>query len=38
VLLWRGEAHLLRPGGRPEDVLRGQEALSMPTRESGVRG
>jgi diaminopimelate decarboxylase len=34
VLLWRGEAHLLRPGGRPEDVLRGQEALSRP----GVRG
>jgi diaminopimelate decarboxylase len=35
VLLWRGEAHLLRPGGRPEDVLEGQEALS---KESGVRG
>ncbi len=34
VLLWRGEAHLLRPGGRPEDVLKGQEALSRP----GVRG
>jgi diaminopimelate decarboxylase len=34
VLLWRGEAHLLRAGGRPEDVLRGQEALSRP----GVRG
>ncbi len=34
VLLWRGEAHLLRPGGRPEDVLKGQEALSG----SGVRG
>lgn len=34
VLLWRGEAHLLRPGGRPEDVLRGQEALS----KTGVRG
>jgi diaminopimelate decarboxylase len=27
VLLWRGEAHLLRPAGRPEDVLNGQEAL-----------
>jgi diaminopimelate decarboxylase len=38
VLLWGGEAHLLRPGGRPEDVLRGQEALSRPGRESGVRG
>src|ERR671913_1033914 len=37
VLLWGGEAHLLRPGGRPEDVLRGQEALSRPGRESGVR-
>ena len=28
VLLWRGGAHLLRPGGRPEDVLSGQRALS----------
>ncbi|HEX2740712.1 MAG TPA: type III PLP-dependent enzyme [Rubrobacter sp.] len=28
VLLWRGEAHLLRPGGRPEDVLEGQRALA----------
>jgi diaminopimelate decarboxylase len=27
VLLWRGEAHRLRAGGRPEDVLYGQEAL-----------
>jgi diaminopimelate decarboxylase len=27
VLLWEGEAHLLRPAGRPEDVLNGQEAL-----------
>ena len=27
VLLWGGEAHLLRPPGRPEDVLSGQEAL-----------
>jgi diaminopimelate decarboxylase len=27
VLLWRGEAHLLRPPGKPEDVLNGQEAL-----------
>jgi diaminopimelate decarboxylase len=27
VLLWRGEAHLLRAGGRPEDVLEGQKAL-----------
>jgi hypothetical protein len=34
VLLWRGGAHLLRPGGRPEDVLSGQRALS----ESGVPG
>ena len=38
VLLWRGEAHLLRPGGRPEDVLEGQEALSKPGHESGVPG
>src|SRR5215212_8545306 len=28
VLLWRGETHLLRPPGRPEDVLDGQEALT----------
>src|SRR5215212_8068721 len=28
VLLWRGEAHRLRAGGRPEDVLDGQEALT----------
>jgi diaminopimelate decarboxylase len=28
VLLWRGEAHLLRAGGSPEDVLNGQKALS----------
>jgi diaminopimelate decarboxylase len=27
VLLWRGEAHRLRAGGRPEDVLDGQEML-----------
>jgi diaminopimelate decarboxylase len=27
VLLWRDEAHLLRPPGKPEDVLNGQEAL-----------
>jgi diaminopimelate decarboxylase len=36
VLMWRGGAHLLRPGGRPEDVLSGQRALSKP--ESGVPG
>jgi diaminopimelate decarboxylase len=36
VLLWRGGAHLLRPGGRPEDVLGGQRALSKP--ESSVPG
>jgi diaminopimelate decarboxylase len=28
VLLWRGEARLLRPVGKPEDVLEGQKALS----------
>ncbi|HZY56273.1 MAG TPA: hypothetical protein VFE09_00585, partial [Rubrobacteraceae bacterium] len=27
VLLWQGEAHLLRSAGKPEDVLKGQEAL-----------
>jgi diaminopimelate decarboxylase len=27
VLLWGGEAHLLRPPGKPEDVLKGQETL-----------
>ena len=27
VLLWGGEAHLLRPLGNPEDVLNGQKAL-----------
>jgi diaminopimelate decarboxylase len=27
VLLWRGEARLLRPAGKPEDVLKGQETL-----------
>jgi diaminopimelate decarboxylase len=27
VLLWGGEAHLLRAGGNPEDVLKGQKAL-----------
>jgi diaminopimelate decarboxylase len=27
ALLWQGEVHLLRPLGKPEDVLEGQEAL-----------
>jgi diaminopimelate decarboxylase len=27
VLLWQGEAHRLRAGGKPEDVLAGQEPL-----------
>src|ERR687897_1537654 len=36
VLLLDGEAVLLRAGGRPEDVLSGQRALSKP--ESGVPG
>lgn len=27
VLLWKGEAHLLRAAGRPEDVLHGQRTL-----------
>jgi diaminopimelate decarboxylase len=28
VLVWQGETHLLRPAGKPEDVLKGQETLS----------
>jgi diaminopimelate decarboxylase len=28
ALLWGGEQHLLRAGGTPEDVLKGQKALS----------
>ncbi len=28
VLVWQGETHLLRPAGKPEDVLKGQEALT----------
>ena len=28
VLLWQGEARLLRPGGKPEDVLKGQKSIS----------
>jgi diaminopimelate decarboxylase len=27
VLIWRGETHLLRPAGEPEDVLTGQTGL-----------
>lgn len=27
VLVWQGEVHILRPGGRPEDVLAGQSGL-----------
>jgi len=29
VLLWQGTAHLLRPAGRPEDVLKGQLTLPL---------
>jgi diaminopimelate decarboxylase len=36
VLLWQSEARLLRPVGKPEDVLRGQEALPAPGQESGL--
>ena len=36
VLLWQGEARLLRPLGQPEDVLKGQEALPTPGQEPGV--
>src|ERR671913_1183724 len=38
VLLWQGEARLLRPVGKPEDVLRDQEPLPAPERESNVLG
>src|ERR671921_372408 len=38
VLLWQGEARLLRPVGKPEDVLRDQELLPAPEREPGVLG
>jgi diaminopimelate decarboxylase len=38
VLLWQGEVRLLRPVGKPEDVLRDQEPLPAPERESGVLG
>ena len=36
VLLWQGEARLLRPVGKPEDVLRGQEPLPAPEQGSGI--
>jgi diaminopimelate decarboxylase len=29
VLLWQDEAHLIRPLGQPEDVLRGQRIVSL---------
>src|SRR5918995_1137007 len=38
VLLWQGKARSLRPLGRPEDVLNGQEPLPVPERESNVLG
>ena len=38
VLLWQGEARSVRPLGRPEDVLNGQEPLPAPERESNVLG
>jgi diaminopimelate decarboxylase len=38
LILWRGGAHLLRHGGRPEDVLGGQRELSRSGRESSVPG
>src|SRR5918997_1667587 len=38
VLLWQGEARLLRPVGKPEDVLRDQEPLPAPERDPGVLG
>src|ERR687896_301593 len=36
VLLWQGEVRSLRPLGRPEDVLNGQEPLPAPQREPNV--
>src|SRR5918998_764026 len=38
VLLWQGEARSLRPLGRAEDVLNGQEPLPAAERESNVLG
>src|SRR5215218_757772 len=38
VLLWQGEAHSLRPLGRPEDVLNGQEPLPASEREPNILG
>jgi len=35
VLAWRGETHLLRPAGQPEDVLKGQTGLPASTRTPG---
>jgi diaminopimelate decarboxylase len=35
VLIWRGETHLLRPAGRPEDVLKGQTGLPAPVKTPG---
>jgi diaminopimelate decarboxylase len=38
VLVWRGEAHLLRPAGEPEDVLIGQAGLpGAPKPSAGQR-
>jgi diaminopimelate decarboxylase len=36
VLLWQGEARLLRAVGKPEDVLRDQEPLPSPEQGSGI--
>jgi diaminopimelate decarboxylase len=35
VLTWRGETHLLRPAGKPEDVLKGQTGLPALAKTSG---
>ena len=35
VLAWRGETHLLRPAGQPEDVLKGQTGLPAAARAAG---
>lgn len=38
VMVWRGETHLLRPAGEPEDVLTGQTGLPALAKEPGRAG
>jgi diaminopimelate decarboxylase len=35
VLIWRGETHLLRPAGEPEDVFKGQTGLPAVAKTPG---